>query len=44
VNPAAGKISHESPLGEAIVGKKKGEKVEVDTPNGKEKYEIKNIK
>lgn len=44
VNPAAGKISHESPLGLAIVGKKKGEKVEVDTPNGKDKYEIKEIK
>lgn len=44
VNPAAGRISHESPLGGAIMGKKKGEKVEVETPNGKEKYEIKNIK
>lgn len=44
VNPAAGKISHESPLGDAIFGKKKGDKVEVETPNGKEKYEIKDIK
>jgi len=44
VSPAAGKISHESPLGLAIVGRKKGEKVEVETPNGKEKYKIKEIK
>jgi len=44
VNPAAGKISHESPLGGAIIGRKKGEKVEVETPNGKERYEIKDIK
>ncbi|MFH1183262.1 MAG: GreA/GreB family elongation factor, partial [Candidatus Moraniibacteriota bacterium] len=44
VNPAAGKISHESPLGGAIIGKKKGEKVEVETPNGKEQYEIKEVK
>lgn len=44
VDPAAGKISHESPLGGAIIGKKKGDKVEVETPNGKEKYEIKEIK
>lgn len=44
VDPAKGKISHRSPLGEAIIGKKRGEKIEVKTPNGKEKYEIKDIK
>jgi len=44
VNPREGKISHESPLGKAIIGKKKGEKVEVETPSGKEKYEIRDIK
>lgn len=43
-DPTNGKISHQSPLGQAIFGKKKGEKIEVDTPNGKEKYEIKDIK
>ena len=43
-DPANGKISHQSPLGQAIIGKKKGDKVEVETPNGKEKYEIKDIK
>lgn len=43
-DPSNGKISHQSPLGQAIIGKKKGEVVEVETPNGKENYEIKDIK
>jgi len=43
-DPTNGKVSHESPLGKAIIGKKKGEKIEVETPNGKDKYEIKSIK
>jgi len=43
-DPTNGKISHQSPLGQAIIGKKKGEDVEVETPNGKEKYKIKDIK
>jgi len=34
-NPSAGKISGESPIGMAILGKKKGEKVEAATPGGK---------
>ena len=36
----AGKISHESPLGVALLGRKKGEKVQVLTPNGKINYTI----
>jgi len=43
-NPAKGKISCESPLGKALMGKKKGNEVEFETPNGKEKYKIKEIK
>ncbi|MDP3995975.1 MAG: transcription elongation factor GreA [bacterium] len=39
-----GKISFESPLGAAILKKKKGDVVEVDTPGGKRKYEIVEIK
>ena len=39
-NPAAKKISHTSPLGEALMGKKKGDKVEVEAPAGKIVYEI----
>lgn len=33
-DPAAGKISNESPLGKAFLGKKVGEKMEVRTPAG----------
>ncbi len=36
----SGKISYESPLGSALIGKKKGSKVEVLTPNGKINYTI----
>lgn len=34
------KISNESPVGMALIGKKKGETVEVDTPVGVIKYKI----
>lgn len=34
------KISHFSPMGEALMGKKKGESFTFDTPNGKMKYKI----
>ena len=34
-DPALGKISTESPLGHSLLGKTKGEKVEITTPNGK---------
>jgi transcription elongation factor GreA len=43
-NPSEGKISHESPLGQEFLGKKKGEKVLVDTPSGKMEYEILEVK
>lgn len=43
-NPAAGKISNESPLGKAFLGKKAGDKVEVETPGGKAVYTIATIK
>jgi transcription elongation factor GreA len=33
-NPREGKVSHASPLGEALIGKKAGEKVEVKAPSG----------
>ena len=44
VDPATGKISNESPLGKAFLGKSKGEKVEVTTPTGTLKYEILSVK
>ena len=37
------KISHTSPLGSALVGKKVGEKFEVDAPVGKILYEVVSI-
>lgn len=40
VNPAEGKISNESPLGTAFIGRKKGDKVVVNTPRGEVNYEI----
>ncbi len=43
VNPAKGKISNKSPIGKAINGQSQGEVVEVTTPAGKIRYEIKQI-
>jgi transcription elongation factor GreA len=39
-DPKEKKISHESPLGKALLGKKIGEKVEVEAPAGKLAYTI----
>src|SRR3989339_1710174 len=39
-DPLAGKISNESPLGQALLNKKKGDKVKVKTPKGEIEYEI----
>lgn len=33
-NPAEDKLSHESPIGKALMGKKRGEVVSVDVPRG----------
>ena len=44
-NPAEHKLSNESPVGRAILGRKKGETVEVTTPQGgKIKFKIMEIK
>ena len=43
VNMAENKISNESPVGKALIGKKKGEEVEVETPGGVMKYKILSI-
>ena len=42
-NPLEGKISNESPVGAAIIGKKKGDVVTVSTPAGVLKYKIMEI-
>lgn len=39
-NPKEGKISHESPLGSMLIGKKKGDTFEVEAPVGKLTYKI----
>ena len=44
VNIAENKISNESPVGKAMMGKKKGEDFAVDTPAGVAKYKIVSIK
>ena len=40
VDPMAGKISSTSPIGKALIGKKRGEVAEVETPRGINKLEI----
>lgn len=42
-DPTQKKISHSSPLGKALIGKKVGEKVEVEAPVGKILYKIVSI-
>jgi transcription elongation factor GreA len=42
-NPSEKKISHESPLGKALMGKKVGEHVEVEAPAGKILYKVMHI-
>ena len=43
-DPAEFKLSNESPVGRAIMGRKKGEVVEVSAPRGALKYKIMDIK
>ncbi len=43
-NPTESKLSNESPVGRAIMGRKKGETVEVSAPRGTLKFKILQIK
>jgi transcription elongation factor GreA len=43
-NPAEYKLSNESPVGKAIMGRKKGETVEVAAPRGSLKFKIMDVK
>lgn len=43
-DPSARKISHESPLGKALMGRKVGDVVEVEAPAGKINYKVKGVK
>ena len=42
-DPASKKISHSSPLGKALLGKKQGEEAEVEAPAGKILYKVVHI-
>lgn len=42
-DPSNGKISNESPLGRAFLGRQKGDTVEIDTPGGTVRYTIKSV-
>jgi transcription elongation factor GreA len=42
-NPSDGKISNESPIGQALMGKSKGEEVEIDVPSGTMTFKIAHI-
>ncbi|MGB9743353.1 MAG: transcription elongation factor GreA [Minisyncoccales bacterium] len=44
VDVIQGKISIESPLGQAIVNKKQGDKIEIEALGGKKRYQIAEIK
>jgi transcription elongation factor GreA len=43
-NPREQKLSNESPVGRAIIGRKKGETVDVAAPRGSLKYKIMDVK
>lgn len=39
-DPSEGKISNESPVGQALLGRKKGQQAKVETPSGSIKYTV----
>lgn len=39
-NPQEGRISHESPIGRALLGHRAGDEVDADTPNGTIRFKI----
>lgn len=43
VDPMQNRISTDSPVGKALVGKKKGDEIEVEVPDGKSKYKVLSI-
>ncbi|MEX2238709.1 MAG: transcription elongation factor GreA [Dehalococcoidia bacterium] len=42
-DPTAGRISNESPVGQALLGRKVGEEIQVSVPAGLRKYKVKKI-
>lgn len=43
-DPRNGMISNESPIGKAAIGKKAGDEITIDTPDGKLKFRITTVK
>lgn len=43
-DPLEGKISNESPIGAALMGKKVGEKVTIETPKGSVSYTVEDVR
>lgn len=43
-DPTSNKISHESPLGSALIGKSVGDEVSITTPKGEKTYRIVSVK
>ncbi len=43
-NPSLGKISNKSPIGFALMGRRKGDNIDIQTPNGSLNYKILEIK
>ena len=43
-DPPAGRISHESPVGRALLGKQRGDKVQVSAPGGRVEMTITTVK
>ena len=42
-DPFNNRVSNESPMGEALMGAKQGDKVTVDAPSGKAEFEVKKL-
>ncbi|MDD4382217.1 MAG: GreA/GreB family elongation factor, partial [Candidatus Dojkabacteria bacterium] len=42
-NPLEGKISYKSPIGLAVMDKKVGSKISIETPSGKTEYKLESI-
>lgn len=40
----AGRLSHESPLGRSLIGKKKGDEFSIETPKGKVGYRVVDVR
>jgi len=42
-DPSAGRISHKSPVGRALIGKKRGDAVKIQTPRGETEFTVTSI-